>query len=67
MIPLGWRFDAVCVTAQRIHTTVTSEEPATVAAALRGWLHGPVIRDPGRLLGAYYFLVPPDAAWNPSR
>ncbi|MCI3927716.1 hypothetical protein [Streptomyces sp. AN091965] len=64
MIPLGRRFDTVRVPAQRIHTAVASDEPATVAAALSDWLHGPVIRDLRSPAGAYYFLMAPDAKWD---
>ncbi len=64
MIPLGRRFDAVRVPARRVHTAVASEEPATVAGALRDWLHGPVIRDLRSPAGAYYFLVTPGAQWD---
>ncbi|GGV19275.1 hypothetical protein [Streptomyces spectabilis] len=64
MIPLGRRFDAVRVPAARVHAAVAGEEPATVAAALKDWLRGPVIRDLRSPLGAYYFLVPPGAEWD---
>ncbi|WP_199818893.1 hypothetical protein [Streptomyces sp. NRRL B-1347] len=61
MIPLGRRFDAVRVPARRVHAAVASEEPATLAAALRDWLRGPVIRDLRSPLGAYYSASSPTA------
>ncbi|GGO42991.1 hypothetical protein [Streptomyces lasiicapitis] len=64
MIPLGRRFDAVRVPAERIHAAVGSDESATVAAALEDWLRGPVVQDLRSGLGPYYVLVAPDAEWQ---
>ncbi|MFE6398998.1 hypothetical protein [Streptomyces alboflavus] len=64
LLPLGVRFDAVRVPASRIHRSVCSEDPATVAAALDDWLGGPVVRDLRASRGDYYVLVAPGAEWN---
>lgn len=63
LLPLGRRFDAVRVPAERIHAAVGCDRPATVAAALAEWLHGPVIRDTRGDGRPYYVLVAPTAAW----
>ncbi|EPH43328.1 hypothetical protein ABT390_20125 [Streptomyces aurantiacus] len=68
LLPLGRRFDAVRVPADRVHAAVGSDDPRTVAAALADWLHGPVIRDIRSGGRPYYVLVAPyadgDADWN---
>ncbi|GGO42779.1 hypothetical protein [Streptomyces lasiicapitis] len=61
LLPLGHRFDAVRVPAARVHAAVHSDDPRTVAAFLRDWLAGPVIRD---TRGPYYVLIAPDSPWN---
>ncbi|ARX84323.1 hypothetical protein [Streptomyces alboflavus] len=64
LLPLGRRFDAVRVPAERIHTAVGSDQPRTVAASLADWLHGPVIRDTRSGSRPYYVLVAPTADWD---
>ncbi|WJV47316.1 hypothetical protein [Streptomyces flavofungini] len=64
LLPLGLRFDAVRVPAARIHAAVHSDDPRTVAAFLRDWLAGPVIRDTRGAPGPYYVLIAPDSPWN---
>lgn len=64
LLPLGPRFDAVRVPAARIHAAVHSDDPPTVAAFLRDWLAGPVIRDTRGAPGPYYVLIAPDAPWH---
>ncbi|GHE60838.1 hypothetical protein GCM10018785_32410 [Streptomyces longispororuber] len=64
LVPLGRRFDAVRVPAERMHTAVRSVEPQTVAPALRAWVEGPVIRDLRSPGGPYYVLIPVDAQWD---
>ncbi|MFH9075139.1 hypothetical protein [Streptomyces alboflavus] len=63
LLPLGVRFDAVRVPAQRIHDAVGSSEPKTVAEVLAARLRGPVIRATRTGSGFYYALVAPDAPW----
>ncbi|MVO83870.1 hypothetical protein GPA10_03585 [Streptomyces sp. p1417] len=67
LLPLGVRFDALRVPGRLVHTAVGSDEPATVGAALRDWLHGPVVRDvrTGDGSGCYYALVAPYALCTP--
>lgn len=64
LLPLGERFDAIRVPAPRIHAAVGSDAPDTVAAALREWLHGPVVRDVRTGSGLYYVLIATDAVWD---
>ncbi|KUF13380.1 MULTISPECIES: hypothetical protein [Streptomyces] len=64
LLPLGRRFDAIRVSAERIHAAVNSSEPGTVADFLGGWLAGPVIRDIRSGLGPYYVLIATGAPWN---
>ncbi|MEV0443224.1 hypothetical protein AB0I84_06890 [Streptomyces spectabilis] len=64
LLPLGRRFDAVRVPAERVHDVVVSDETETVAKVLRAWLDGPVIRDFRSSLGPYYVLIAPDADWD---
>lgn len=64
LIPLGRRFDAIRVPAERIHAAVGSNEQEVVAAALTDWLQGPVVRDLRSSHGPYYVLVAPSAVWN---
>ncbi|MEU2562828.1 hypothetical protein ABZ626_26315 [Streptomyces longispororuber] len=64
LIPLGRRFDAVRVPAERMHAAAGSDTPRTVADALRSWLEGPVLRDLRSSLGPYYVLIAPDADWG---
>ncbi|MFH9073465.1 hypothetical protein [Streptomyces alboflavus] len=64
LLPLGRRFDAVRVPADRIHAAVGSDEAAIVADALLQWLQGPVFRDTRYSEGPYYVLVPPGTAWD---
>ncbi|WP_229697333.1 hypothetical protein [Streptomyces lasiicapitis] len=64
LLPLGVRFDAVRVPAERIHDAVCSENPKTVATALDDWLCGPVVRDLRASSGDYYVLVAPEAEWH---
>ncbi|MVO87946.1 hypothetical protein GPA10_25100 [Streptomyces sp. p1417] len=64
LLPLGVRFDAIRVPGQLLHDALGSADPQTVAAALDGWLHGPVIRDSRTGSGQYYVLVAPDAEWQ---
>lgn len=64
LIPLGRRFDAIRVPAERVHAAVGSAEPEAVAAFLADWLDGPVIRDVRSAFGPYYVLVATDAAWH---
>ncbi|MEI5100499.1 hypothetical protein RB200_20665 [Streptomyces sp. PmtG] len=64
LLPLGRRFDALRVPAERVHAAVGSEAPKAVAEALVTWLEGPVIRDLRSPLGPYYVLIPPDAHWD---
>lgn len=64
LIPLGRRFDAIRVAAERVHAAVGSGEPQAVAAFLSDWLDGPVIRDVRSAWGPYYVLIATDAAWR---
>ncbi|ARX85557.1 MULTISPECIES: hypothetical protein [Streptomyces] len=64
LIPLGRRFDAIRVPAERVHAAVGGAEPEAVAAFLADWLDGPVIRDVRSAFGPYYVLVATDAAWH---
>lgn len=64
LLPLGVRFDAVRVRAERMHGAVCGDDPATVAAALSDWLGGPVLRDLRAGGGDYYVLVAPGAVWH---
>ncbi|MEU2559519.1 hypothetical protein ABZ626_09320 [Streptomyces longispororuber] len=64
LIPLGRRFDAVRVPAERMHAAAGSEQPRTVADVLGDWLAGPVLRDLRSGLGPYYVLVGPGAEWD---
>ncbi|EPH45336.1 hypothetical protein ABT390_35585 [Streptomyces aurantiacus] len=65
LLPLGRRFDAVRVPAQRVHAAVGSNDPQIVASSLRDWLEGPVIRDLRSSMGPYYVLISPNAAaWD---
>lgn len=64
LLPLGRRFDAVRVPAERMHAAAGSTEPDVVADTLAAWLEGPVIRDTRHGNGAYYVLVPPGTQWD---
>ncbi|MFD9861954.1 hypothetical protein [Streptomyces alboflavus] len=64
LLPLGRRFDAIRVPAERVHAAVGSDEPQAVAAFLADWLDGPVIRDVRSAFGPYYVLIATDAAWH---
>ncbi|MEU2563851.1 hypothetical protein ABZ626_31655 [Streptomyces longispororuber] len=64
LIPLGRRFDAVRVPAERMHAAAGSDTPRIVANALEAWLAGPVLRDLRSSLGPYYVLIAPDAEWS---
>ncbi|GGU99759.1 hypothetical protein [Streptomyces spectabilis] len=64
LLPLGRRFDAIRVTAERVHDAVGSDAPHTVATALETWLDGPVIRDLRSSSGPYYVLAAPGADWD---
>ncbi|GHC71691.1 hypothetical protein [Streptomyces flavofungini] len=64
LLPLGRRFDAVRVPAERVHAAVGSDKPTTVTVALADWLHGPVIRDTRGCDRPYYVLVDPAADWG---
>ncbi|MEI5100279.1 hypothetical protein RB200_19345 [Streptomyces sp. PmtG] len=64
LLPLGRRFDAIRVPAERVHAAVGSEDAKVVAEGLRTWLEGPVIRDLRSNFGPYYVLVAPDADWD---
>ncbi|MFD9863722.1 hypothetical protein [Streptomyces alboflavus] len=64
LLPLGKRFDAIRVPARRVHAAVGSDDPGTVGAALRDWLHGPVVHDTRTGSGLYYVLIAPDAQWD---
>lgn len=64
LLPLGRRFDAVRVAAERVHAAVGSGEPRAVAAFLSDWLDGPVIRDVRSAYGPYYVLISTDAPWH---
>ncbi|WP_051856723.1 hypothetical protein [Streptomyces sp. NRRL B-1347] len=63
LLPLGRRFDAIRIEADRVHDAVGSDEPQTVATALREWVDGPVIRDFRSSAGPYYVLIAPGAHW----
>ncbi len=60
----GPRFDAVRVPAARVHAAVHSDDPPTVAAFLRDWLAGPVLRDTRSASGPYYVLIAPNSPWH---
>ncbi|MEI5100383.1 hypothetical protein RB200_19885 [Streptomyces sp. PmtG] len=64
LLPLGRRFDAIRVPAERIHDAVGSEDAKAVAECLRTWLEGPVIRELRSNFGPYYALIAPDADWD---
>ncbi|GHE72778.1 hypothetical protein GCM10018785_46220 [Streptomyces longispororuber] len=64
LIPLGRRFDAVRVSAERVHAAVGSDQVRAVADVLGAWLAGPVLRDLRSSLGPYYVLIAPGAAWD---
>lgn len=64
LLPLGRRFDAIRVPADRMHAAVHSSETRTVATFLGDWLAGPVIRDIRSAFGPYYVLIATDSAWN---
>ncbi|MFD9885110.1 hypothetical protein ACFWZT_27015 [Streptomyces alboflavus] len=64
LIPLGRRFDAIRVPAERVHAAVGGAEPEAVAVFLADRLDGPVIRDVRSAFGPYYVLVATDAAWH---
>ncbi|MFD0413070.1 hypothetical protein [Streptomyces sp. NPDC127108] len=64
LLPLGHRFDAIRVPAARVHAAVHSDDPHTVAAFLRDWLAGPVIRDTRGAPGPYYVLIAPHSTWH---
>ncbi|MFF9898514.1 hypothetical protein [Streptomyces longispororuber] len=64
LVPLGRRFDAVRVPAERMHAATGSDQPRIVADALRSWLAGPVLRDLRSSLGPYYVLIAPSAEWD---
>ncbi|MFD9905649.1 hypothetical protein [Streptomyces sp. NPDC059063] len=64
LLPLGRRFDAIRVPADRVHDVVGGDESQTVAKVLRAWLDGPVIRDFRSSMGPYYVLIAPGADWD---
>ncbi|WP_225987220.1 hypothetical protein [Streptomyces spectabilis] len=64
LLPLGRRFDAIRVPAERIYAAAASDEPGVVATTLRAWLDGPVIRDLRSKMSPYYVLIAPDADWD---
>ncbi|MCI3931290.1 hypothetical protein [Streptomyces sp. AN091965] len=64
LLPLGRRFDAIRVPAERIHAAAGSDQPGAVATVLRAWLDGPVFRDFRSSMGPYYVLIAPGADWD---
>lgn len=64
LLPLGRRFDAIRVPAERMHAAVGSDEVGIVAEVVAEWLHGPVFRDTRYSEGPYYVLVPAGARWG---
>ncbi|WP_409235823.1 hypothetical protein [Streptomyces sp. PA5.6] len=63
LLPLGARFNTVCLEAHIVHTAVGSNDLDTVKATLVELLDGPVIHNPAQKL--YYPLVnvSPVARW----
>lgn len=62
LLPLGHRFDAIRVPADRVHAALGTADTAAVSAALADRLHGPVIRDTRSGERPYYALVAPAPA-----
>ncbi|MFD4629762.1 hypothetical protein ACFVYR_09920 [Streptomyces sp. NPDC058284] len=57
LMPLGTRFNAVCLSARIVHAGVDTDDPETVAAALAHLLCGPVLHH--RPKQTYYALTAP--------
>ncbi|GGV13508.1 hypothetical protein [Streptomyces spectabilis] len=64
LLPLGRRFDAIRVPAERIHAAADSDKPEVVATVLHAWIDGPVFRDFRSSMGPYYVLISTGADWD---
>jgi len=57
LLPLGDLFAAVRLPGELVYAALGCEDPDQVAAALREWLHGPVIHDRRNTGATYYALI----------
>ncbi|MFD6432434.1 hypothetical protein [Streptomyces venezuelae] len=57
LLPLGTRFNSVCLSAHLVHTGVGTDDPDIVTATLAELLNGPVIHN--RVQHQYHALVAP--------